>query len=303
MWGSQAASRTFYWLVLLVAVANISTASVLVRLAGVHGFAAATWRLVLGSLLTLALLLAVERGLGGLRRASRRDLALMALSGAALALHFGFWMMSLSHLSVAASVTIVDSYPAVLAVVGRLVFGERYSPLQLAGAALAIAGVAGLAFHAASAQLAPPGGDPLLGAFLSFLGMLAVAAYFSIGKGLRGRYSTLEYTLVVYSTAALVAAAVSAAWGVRLWGYPRETYVYLALLALLPMIGGHTLINYALGRLTLLAATVPVLGEPVGASLLAWLILGEPLTLGEALLMAVTLSGIAAVLLAEPTRR
>ncbi len=294
------ASRAFYWLVLLIAVANISTASVLVRLAGVHGFAAATWRLALGSLLTLALLLAAERGLGGLRGAPLRDLALMAASGVALALHFGLWMMSLSHLSVAASVTIVDSYPAVLALVGRLVFGERYSPLQLAGAGLAMAGVAGLAMHAAGAGLAPPGGDPALGAILSFLGMLAVAAYFSIGKGLRGRYSTLEYTLVVYGVAALTAAAISVAWGVRLWGYTAETYLYLALLALLPMLGGHTLINYALGRLTLLAATVPVLGEPVGASILAWLILGEPLTPGEALLMAVTLTGIAMVLLAEP---
>ena len=294
------ASRAFYWLVLLVAVANISTASVLVRLAGVHGFAAATWRLVLGSLFTLLLLLAAERGLGGLRGASRRDLALMTASGVALALHFGFWMMSLYHLSVAASVTIVDSYPAVLAIVGRLVFRERYSPLQLAGAGLAMAGVAGLAFHAANTGLAPPGGDPALGALLSFLGMLAVAAYFSIGKGLRRRYTTLEYTLVVYSAAAATAALVSLAWGVKLWGYPGETYMYLALLAVLPMLGGHTLINYALGRLTLLAATVPVLGEPVGASILAWLILGEPLTPGEAVLMALTLMGIAIVLLAEP---
>jgi len=293
------APRAFYWLVLLVAVANISTASVLVRLAGVHGFAAATWRLALGSLLTILLLLALERGVGRLRGAPPRDLALMALSGAALALHFGFWMMSLSHLSVAASVTIVDSYPALLAIVGRLFFGERYTARQLAGAALAMLGVAGLALHAGSEGLAPPGGNPVLGALLSFLGMLAVAAYFAIGKGLRGRYTTLEYTAVVYATAAIVAAAISLAWGVQLAGYNPETYIYLALLAVLPMLGGHTLINYALGRLSLLAATVPVLGEPVGASILAWIILGEPLTPGEAILMAVTLTGIALVLLGE----
>lgn len=291
--------RLVLYLVLLLAVGNISTASVLVRLAGVHGFAAATWRLVLGAVLTIALLIALQRGPGSLRTASPRDLALMAASGVALALHFGLWMMSLHHLSVAASVTIVDSYPAILALVGRIVFGELYTHKQLIGAALAMAGVAALAFHASSEGLAPPGGDPLLGSILSFLGMLAVASYFTIGKGLRGRYTTLEYTSVVYATAALVAAGVSVFWGIQLYGYNPDTYLYLILLALLPMLGGHTLINYALGRLSLLAATVPVLGEPVGASILAWIILGEPVTPEEAVLMAITLGGIALVLLGE----
>lgn len=295
--------RLVLYLVLLLAVGNISTASVLVRLAGVHGFAAATWRLALGAALTIALLIALQRGMGGLRRASPRDLALMSASGVALALHFGLWMMSLHHLSVAASVTIVDSYPAVLALVGRVIFGELYTNKQLAGAALAMAGVAALALHASSEGLAPPGGDPLYGSILSFLGMLAVASYFTIGKGLRGRYTTLEYTAIVYATAALTAAGISAFWGIQLSGYKPETYLYLILLALLPMLGGHTLINYALGRLSLLAATVPVLGEPVGASILAWVILGEPLTPGEAALMAVTLGGIALVLIGEEEKR
>jgi drug/metabolite transporter (DMT)-like permease len=299
-------SRLSDYAVLALAVANISTASILVRLAGVHGFVAATWRLALGSLLTLALLAALYAA-GRHRRPvlpRGRDLALAAASGAALALHFDLWMVSLFHLSVALSVTVVDSYPAVLAVVGRLVFGERYTGLQLAGALTAMAGVAGIAWYSGRGAPSPPGGDPVLGFALAFAGMLAVAAYFSIGRGLRERYTTLEYTLPVYATAAAVSAALTALVAREpLTGYGAETYLYLVLLAVLPMLGGHTLINYALGRLTLLAATVPVLGEPVGAAILAWALLGEPLGPAEALLMTVTLAGIAAVLLGEKGRR
>lgn len=190
--------------VLAIAVANVSTASILVRLAGVHGFAAATWRLVLSTILT-ASILAAAYALGSHRRPSLpqgMDLLLSIASGTALALHFDLWMASLFHMSVAMSVTVVDSYPAVLALVGYRVFRERYTPLQLLGAFAAMAGVAGIAFYSSHGASSPPGGDPLKGFLLAFAGMLAVAAYFSIGKGLRQRYTTLEYTLPVYGSAA-----------------------------------------------------------------------------------------------------
>lgn len=294
---SRAGAREI--LLAALAVANISTASILVRLAGVHGFVAAAWRLIISAAITLALLALRGRP----RVPEARDLALMALAGVALAAHFGLWMQSLYHLNVAPSVTIVDSYPALLAIVGRLFFREEYTRLQLAGAGVAMAGVAGLAFYSSRGGLAPPGGDPLLGSLLAFAGMLGVAVYFIIGKRLRERYSTLEYTGVVYTAAAL--AEVLAVWaiGESLTGYRPETYAYLVLLALLPMLGGHTVINYLLARMSLVASTIPILGEPVGAGILAWLILGEPVTPGAAALMAVTLAGIGLVLYGETRRR
>ena len=291
--------------VLAVAVVNVSTASILVRLAGVHGFVAASWRLILGTLLTAVLLLLLYAA-GRHRRPlipAGKDLLLAIASGVALALHFDLWMVSLFHLSVALSVTIVDSYPAVLAVVGRVVFGERYTVTQLLGALIAFLGVAGIAWYTGRGAPAPEGGDPVLGFILALAGMLAVAAYFSIGRGLRARYTTLEYTLPVYLVAALASSLLTLTLGERLTGYSPATYVYLALLAILPMLGGHTLINYALGRLTLLAATVPILGEPVVAAILAWLILGEPLGPIEALLMGITLLGIGMVLVGEERGR
>lgn len=290
------------YLLLAVAVLNVSTASILVRLSGVHGFVAATWRLVFSSLITLALV-AASRGLREeLARVSRRDATLMVLSGLMLALHFDLWMTSLQHLSVAASVTIVDSYPAVLALVGYSLFRERYSVVQLAGAGAAVAGIMLLSLHSSRGGIAPPGGNPALGAAASFSGMLAVAAYFSIGKEVRARLSTATYTGVVYASAAFFSTAATFLLGKPLTGFHAETWVYLALLAVLPMIGGHTVINYLLSRLSLLASTAPILGEPVGASILAMVVLGEPLDGATAAYMAVTLAGIGMVVLGEQKR-
>ncbi|MEB3816761.1 MAG: DMT family transporter [Desulfurococcales archaeon] len=297
-WGRRglAGARWRYAVLLAIAVTNISTASIFVRLAGVQGFVAASWRLAISAAITLAMLAAS----GSIPRISdARDLALMAASGAALALHFGFWMMSLYHLTVAASVTIVDSYPALLAIVGSAVLGEEYRAQQLAGAAAAMAGVAWLAVASTSEGLSPPGGDPRLGVALSLAGMVCVAVYFSIGKVLRERYDTLSYTGVVYSVAALVSTAVTLGLGYHLLGYEGRVYLYLLGLALLPMLGGHTIINYALKHVSLLAATVPVLGEPVGATLLAWLVLGEEPRPPEIAPMALVIFGIGLVLYYE----
>ncbi len=290
-----------YYLVLVVAVVNISMASILVRMAlgeGVHGFAAATWRCIFSSILTWALFF----GFHGFRPSfsfKLWDLVLMAFSGVALGFHFALWMHSLAHINVAASVTIVDSYPAILALVGRLLLLESYSVPQYLGALTAIIGVAGLSTASYTGQLAPPGGDPVYGGLLAFGGAVAVAVYFTIGRAMRKKYSTVEYTAIVYSMAALTTIVLSIAWDVKLSGYEVKAWALLILLALIPMLGGHTLVNYVLGRLSLLASTVPILGEPVGATILAFLILREPVTLPIIAFMAITLSGISLTLLWE----
>jgi drug/metabolite transporter (DMT)-like permease len=54
-----------------------------------------------------------------------------------------------------------------------------------------------------------------------------------------------------------------------------ETFGYLLLLALVPQVIGHTAINWSLAHLAAPTVAVAILGEVLGASLLAWWILGE----------------------------
>ncbi len=291
-------SRRLLIFILAIAVVNISSASVLVRLAHVHGFVAAWWRLSISSLLTLIIAI-VSRNILSIKNFTLKEIVVSIVSGILLALHFGLWMLSLQYINIAPSVTIVDSYPAILAVIGRVFFNEEYTLSQLLGSGIAMGGVAGLAYYSNTKGLAPIGGDPLLGALLAFGGMLAVAGYFIGGRYVRKRRSTINYTLIAYSSGTVMETVMVYYVGLSFTNYPSSSLIYLLLLALLPMMGGHTLINYVLGRMSLLASTVPVLGEPIGASILGWIFLGEKVTIIEALFMALTLIGITLVLFKE----
>ena len=70
----------------------------------------------------------------------------------------------------------------------------------------------------------------------------------------------------------LAAALVS---GQRLTGYPGTTYMMFILLALVPQLLGHSSLNWALRFVPATMVTIAVLGEPVGATLLAFFILKE----------------------------
>lgn len=288
-------SRTLDYIILTIALVNVSAASILVRLSAVHGFVAASWRLIIGAILTIAILTLYGRG-EKLQKPGLKEVVYMVISGVSLALHFGLWMWSLQHLNVGPSVTIVDGYPALLAVIGTLFFKERYSIKEYSGIGLTFAGVSLLSIESFREGVAPPGGDPLLGSILAFLGMIAVAIYFTIGKYIRVNVDTITYTGYVYSSAALVSLVMVYMIGEPMLGYPYESYFYLLLLGTVPMLGGHTLLNYLLKRMKLAAVTAPVITEPIVSSILAYILFKEYLSPYIIIYMAITIVGIALVL-------
>jgi drug/metabolite transporter (DMT)-like permease len=58
-------------------------------------------------------------------------------------------------------------------------------------------------------------------------------------------------------------------------GYSTKTFVMFGLLALVPQLVGHSAINWALAYVPATLVAVAILGEPVGATALAALILDE----------------------------
>jgi drug/metabolite transporter (DMT)-like permease len=54
--------------------------------------------------------------------------------------------------------------------------------------------------------------------------------------------------------------------------YPGWTWVYFLALALVPTIGGHTVFNWALKYVKAAVVSVSILGEPIGATILAYII-------------------------------
>src|SRR3970040_1766315 len=236
-----------------VAIVAVSFSSIFIRWAASDAITIALYRLTFASLILIPFA-AGDRS-APVQLVRKRDLALMAGIGVALAAHFAFWITSLKTegVTVASSVVLVTSHPVFVAIVSHFAMGERVS------AATAVGDV------------------------FAFLGGIMAGIYFLAGRRLRQRVSLPVYALVVYSTAAITLFVLAAAAGALLptGALRRELVLFLAMAAI-PQIGGHTLYNWSLRFVTAPVVSLSLVGEPIGASLLAWLLLAEtPTTLAE----------------------
>jgi len=258
--------------VLLLGLLAISFGSILVRLAlAVSSDTSLAFSLVMsaGRMGFAALLL-----LPGWRKplGEKAGLPFAVAAGVALALHFAFWITSLSYTSVAASTALVTTNPVWITLFGWLFFRERPSGLTLLGVGVALLG--GLLIGLGDAE--GGGTNPLLGDLLAVLGAVAASFYFLLGREAQRRgLSLLEYVRVAYTTAFLVLFPLPYLFGGGYGGYPGVVYVYILLMALLPQLVGHTSFNWATRHIPPVLVTLAILFEPVGASLLAFLLFGE----------------------------
>ena len=260
--------RTSPYVTLGLAVVFASFGAVLVRLATAPALAVSFYRVALASIVILPF------AGGNARRSfpalSVRHRVLLLGAGVALALHFATWIASLSHTSIASSVLLVNTAPLFAVALSRVFLRESAPGVVLAAIPLAFAGAALIALgdHAAS-----PGS--LVGNLLAIAGAVTMAAYHVIGRGLRGALPLDAYVLGVWASAAATLALLSVVFSVPLGGFGPRTWLAFVGLALVPTVGGHGLINKSLRSLPAPTVGLFLLGEPVGASILAWLLFAE----------------------------
>ena len=265
---------------LIVGVLAVSSAAILIRLADAPALAVAFWRCTLG-VAVLAPFAAVRRE----PLPKGRPLLLLVVSGVLLGAHFGLWISSLDYTSVAASVVLVCTIPIFVAIPAYLFLGEKTSPVSVVGILVAIVGSVIIAGDGSVGSAA------LLGNVLAVLGAITVAAHLLIGRFSRtGGLGVVNYSVIVYASAALTLLPVALLSGDRLWGYSGETWFFLGAITLGPQILGHTVLNWALRYIETSVISGSVLAEPVIAAGLAWLILSEkpglPTVLGGGVVLA-----------------
>jgi drug/metabolite transporter (DMT)-like permease len=259
--------------VLAVSLLGISFAAPLVRLSAAHPVAIATWRLGF-SLIVIALALAISGQWRQLRRLGARDLAVASAAGVMLALHFWSWNTSVGLTTVAASVVLVNLQPVFVALLSAWWLSEPPGRRQWLGIAAALAGAGVVASEGFMDVVVAAGHRPLLGNLLAIAGAVTAAIYYVIGRGLRKTIDLWAYVAVVYGACFIALLCIAAVLGVPMAPQPPRELAIFAGLALGPMLLGHTGMNYALRYLPAYVVNLTVLGEPIGATLLAALIPG-----------------------------
>ncbi len=276
--------------ILLAGIIAISLGSILIRLTDdVHPIMIATYRLLFSSLILIPIFKIKKLSFAGF---SKREWFLCTLSGIFLALHFITWISSLQYTSVANSVVLVTMNPVFVGIFSYLLLKEKLSMSLITGISLSIGGSIILTFCKTNGNISTiPINNPLLGNSLALTGAIMASFYIIIGSKIRVKHDLLTYITLVYSIAAIVLVLTSIFLALPFYGFKSSSYIYMLLLAILPQLVGHTSFNWALKHLKPNMVAVVTMGEPVGATILAYFIFRETLSLWQ-------ISGIFVILLA-----
>ena len=273
-------------LALFISIIAVSTASILVRMSKGPPLVIATYRMLFSTLLLLPFFLRFD-GYRKLTSMSARGVASLMGIGVVLAIHFASWITSLSFTTVASSAIFVHIDPIFVAVVSHFFLKEKVTKRMVAGIIIAFIGVTVIAVGDAGI-----GELNLYGDLLALIGGVMLGIYILGGRVVRRNLDLTSYVTPVYATASLVLVLMSLISGTPLTGYPVNEYVLFFAIALVPMIFGHTVYNWALRYVSAPLVSMSLLGEPVGASILAIMFLDEVPSLMVLLGGVVTLAGI-----------
>ena len=272
-----------FYLLLPIGMIAISTASIFIKLCDAPVLTIATYRMILASLMLTPFACYKKPWKGW----ESKEIKWFLLSGLFLSLHFAFWIASLKYTSVASSVVLVTTHPILVGIGGWLFLKERMGMNLVAGIALAVLGCGLVSSGDVSLSK-----ESLMGDGFAILGAIAASGYLLVGRKLRKDQNLFPYIFPVYWTAGLILILLSLIFQKSFWGYSSSTYAYLFLLALIPQLIGHTTFNWALRYLPASMVAITILGEPIGSTILAFLILKEGLTIWKVLGGMLILLGI-----------
>jgi drug/metabolite transporter (DMT)-like permease len=260
---------------------------IFVRWADVGPFTSAFWRVFLALPALYLWMRLSERGAPAGSAPELRFPRATILAGLAFTGDLLFWHISIWTTSVANATFFATTAPIWVVAFGWLILGERVRPAMLAGLALCLAGGAALLARSLQLEAGHALGDLFGLATGVFFGL-----YFLCVQAARKEQSAARVTFEATITTAALLFAVAAVFEHAL--LPRSLAGWLALFAMawISHAGGQGLLAVALGRLPAAFSSLVIFLEAIAAAGFAYLLLGEPVSLVQALGGLLILAGI-----------
>lgn len=263
----------------------VATGAVFARLADAPALTIAAYRVGLATLmLAPAAWFASKKEIFSL---SRKDLWTASGAGLFLALHFAAWISSLEHTSVANSVVLVNTNPIWVGILSPIITKDRIDPANVFSIAVSITGGVIMAYGDFTS-----GSDVLFGDTLAIIGGIFMAGYLLLGRKVRQKLSLIGYIFICYGSAAIILWGAVLCLGLKASGFSHGTWLAFFAMALFTQLVGHTSYNWALKWFPPGLIALSLLGEPIGSTILAFMVFDEGLTWTKALGGALVLLGI-----------
>jgi drug/metabolite transporter (DMT)-like permease len=197
---------------------------------------------------------------------------LLLFSGVFLGTHFALWFKSLELTTVASSTIILALQPVVALAGVFLVYKERTTLSTILIISIAFIGVVLVGWGDIGISR-----NAIIGDLLSFLCVVAVVCYLLIGQNAVKMISNWVYSFTVFLFAGLSLTLFNLIAGIAMTGYPAKEWGIFLLLAIFPTVA-HLIYNWLLNYVDSTTISMSILGEPVGATILAAILLGERVT-------------------------
>jgi len=220
-------------------------------------------------------------------RVGGRDLILMVLTGAMLALYQVCYFASIARVGVTVAVLVTLCIaPVLVALLAAIFLRERLTGrvlLSLAGALAGTVLLVGIHREGGAEQW-----RTIEGVLLALGSALGYAVVALCSRSLAGRYHPLQSTTIGFAVGALVLLPWALATGLVL-SYPIAGWALLIHLGLVPTALGYWLFFSAMRTTPATVASIATLLEPLTSTILAALLFGEQLSstglVGAALLL------------------
>ncbi|MBX4162137.1 DMT family transporter [Priestia megaterium] len=205
-----------------------------------------------------------------------KEWLMLVVSGVFLGLHFLFWMESFSHTTVASAMILTALEPVFVVIGAYFLFKEKTSKVGIISILIAVSG----SMIIASGDIGVSK-TALYGDLLSVLGTVAVSVHMLAGQDLCRKMPPIIYSFAVFLIGGLVLFVYNICTNVSLTQYDTKDWWIFLLLALIPNIFGHALFNWLLKYVGATTISMAILGEPIGAIILAYFLLGEMTTASQ----------------------
>ncbi len=258
----------FVYVVLFLGVVGVSFSAILTRFAEAPASVIAFYRLLFACLLTMPYSLYYQRSY--FKNLTKQELYYSIASGIFLAAHFLTWIQSLSMTTIASSTVLVSLQPVFTMILGYLLYREKLPWLSGFGMLVAIAGSVVMGISDLQVDRAH-----LLGDMLALSGGLFASFYMLIGRKLRVNVPAATYCTLVYGACAVTLFVFNMVFSIPMTGVGSQNLVIFMALALVCTLGGHSIFNWSLKHLEAVKVSTASLGEPLGATILAYLLLNE----------------------------
>jgi drug/metabolite transporter (DMT)-like permease len=218
---------------------------------------------------------------------TKKEVGLLLITGTAATASLLLWTWSLSETGVANVALLSNLNPIFVGLAGYFLFGQKFDRRFVIGLVLAIAGA--VAFELSEAQFSA---DQLQGDALAFISAVFIATYLILIEKLQGRFSTSTIMMWRCGITTTFLLPLLPFIEDRLLPQTQNGWLLIIFQALFCQVLGQGLLAYSLSKLSSGVVAITLLLEPIIASIFAWFIFGEQITLADWICFVVVLGGV-----------